>query len=112
MRGDVGDLLVEFRMKVVAGRVADQPRARAVTALRRTTIRHQKQNAVGITMHESRHGRVRIFAARVAHFPRRGVRFLDARHDLLAYVLVRPEEGSPLAQQLSLVWRLLPGGSG
>jgi UDP-GlcNAc:undecaprenyl-phosphate GlcNAc-1-phosphate transferase len=30
---------------------------------------------------------------------------------LLAYVLVRPEEGSPLAQQLTLVWRLLPGAA-
>jgi UDP-GlcNAc:undecaprenyl-phosphate/decaprenyl-phosphate GlcNAc-1-phosphate transferase len=30
---------------------------------------------------------------------------------LLAYILVRPEEGSPLAQQLSLVWRLLPGAA-
>jgi UDP-GlcNAc:undecaprenyl-phosphate GlcNAc-1-phosphate transferase len=30
---------------------------------------------------------------------------------LLAYVLVRPEEGSALAQQLSLVWKLLPGAT-
>jgi len=30
---------------------------------------------------------------------------------LVAYVLVRPEEGSPLALQLSLVWRLLPGAA-
>ena len=30
---------------------------------------------------------------------------------LVAYVMVRPEEGSPLAQQLSLVWRLLPGAA-
>ena len=30
---------------------------------------------------------------------------------LVAYVLVRPEEGSPLAQQLSLVWKLLPGAA-
>ena len=30
---------------------------------------------------------------------------------LLAYVLVRPEEGSPLALQLSLVWKLLPGAA-
>jgi len=30
---------------------------------------------------------------------------------LVAYVLVRPEGGSPLAQQLSLVWRLLPGAA-
>jgi UDP-GlcNAc:undecaprenyl-phosphate/decaprenyl-phosphate GlcNAc-1-phosphate transferase len=28
-----------------------------------------------------------------------------------AYLLVRPEAGSPLAQQLSLVWKLLPGGA-
>lgn len=28
---------------------------------------------------------------------------------LVAYVLVRPDDGSPLAQQVSLVWRLLPG---
>jgi UDP-GlcNAc:undecaprenyl-phosphate/decaprenyl-phosphate GlcNAc-1-phosphate transferase len=30
---------------------------------------------------------------------------------LLAYVLVRPEEGSPLAQQVSLAWRLIPGAA-
>jgi len=30
---------------------------------------------------------------------------------LAAYLVVRPEEGSPLAQQLSLVWKLLPGGA-
>lgn len=30
---------------------------------------------------------------------------------LVAYVLVRPDDGSPLAQQLSLVWRLLPGAA-
>jgi UDP-GlcNAc:undecaprenyl-phosphate/decaprenyl-phosphate GlcNAc-1-phosphate transferase len=30
---------------------------------------------------------------------------------LLAYLLVRPEQGSPQAQQLTLVWKLLPGGA-
>jgi len=30
---------------------------------------------------------------------------------LVSYLLVRPEEGSPLAQQLSLVWKLLPGAA-
>ena len=30
---------------------------------------------------------------------------------LAAYLVVRPDEGSPLAQQLSLVWKLLPGGA-
>lgn len=30
---------------------------------------------------------------------------------LAAYLVVRPDEGSPLAQQLSLVWKLLPGAA-
>lgn len=30
---------------------------------------------------------------------------------LLAYVVVRPEDGTPMAQQVSLVWRLLPGAA-
>ena len=30
---------------------------------------------------------------------------------LLAYIVVRPDQGSPLAQQLSLVWKLLPGAA-
>lgn len=30
---------------------------------------------------------------------------------LVAYLLVRPEEGSPMAQQLTLVWKLLPGAA-
>jgi len=30
---------------------------------------------------------------------------------LLSYMMVRPETGSPLAQQISLVWRLLPGAA-
>lgn len=30
---------------------------------------------------------------------------------LLAYLVVRPDAGSPLAQQLSLVWRLVPGAA-
>ena len=81
---DVLDLPVELGMKIVAAGVADQPRARAITAIRRATVGHQKQHAVGIAMHQSGHRRMRIFAARIAHFPRRGVRFLDARDDLPA----------------------------
>ena len=84
MRGDVGDLLVEFGMKIVAAGVADEPRARAVTAIRGAAVGDQKQHAVGIAMHEAGHGRMRILAARVAHLPRRGVGFLDVRNDLQA----------------------------
>ena len=84
MLRDVCDLPVEFGMEIVAAGVADQPRARAITAIRGAAVGDQEQHAVGIAMHEAGHGRMRIFAARVAHFPRRGVRFLDARNDLPA----------------------------
>src|SRR5262245_42452468 len=30
---------------------------------------------------------------------------------LVAYILVRPDDGSPLAQQITLVWKLLPGAA-
>src|SRR3569833_2358955 len=84
MRGDVFDLFVELGMKIVTGRVAHEPRTRAITAIRRATVRYQKQHAVGVAMHESRHWRVRIFPARVAHFPGRRMRLLNARDDLPA----------------------------
>ena len=42
VRGDVGDLLVELRMKVVAGRVAHEPRARAVAAICGAAVSDQK----------------------------------------------------------------------
>ena len=84
MPRDVFDLLVEFGMEIVAAGVADEPRARAVAAIRGAAVGDEKQHAVGIAMDEAGHGRMRILAARVAHLPRRGVRFLDARNDLPA----------------------------
>ena len=85
MRGDIGDLPVEFGMEIVAAGVAHQPRAGAITAIAGAAVRDQKQHAVGIAMHQARHRRMRIFAARVAHFPGRGVGFLEPRHDLAAH---------------------------
>ena len=38
MRGDVGDLLVELGMEVVAGGVADEARAGAIAAIRRAAV--------------------------------------------------------------------------
>ena len=81
---DVLDLAVELGVKIVSARIAHEPRAGAVTAVGRATVRHQKQYAVGVAMHESGHRRMRILAARVAHFPRRGVHFLDAGNHLPA----------------------------
>ena len=79
---DVGELFVELRMEVVAGGVADEPGTRAIPAIRRAPVGDEKQDAVGIAMHEARHGRMGIFAARIAHFPPGGVGFLDARNHL------------------------------
>src|SRR5205814_2565698 len=39
----------------------------AVTAVTRTTIRDEKEDAIGISMDEAGHRHVRIFAARVRH---------------------------------------------
>jgi hypothetical protein len=103
MLRDVGDLLVEFGMKIVAAGVADEPRARAVTAIRGAAVGDEEQHAVGIAMHEAGHGRMRIFAARVAHFPRRGVRFLDARNDL-------PADGAMLIRRVNQVEKIRRDG--
>ena len=84
MKRDVFDLAIEFRMEIVAAGVADEPRARAVAAIRGATVGDQEQHAVGIAMHQAGHGRMRILAARVAHFPWRGAGFLDARNHLPA----------------------------
>ena len=91
MLGDVVDLPVEIGMKIVAAGVAHQPRAGAIAAITRATVGDQKQHAVGIAMHQARHRRMRVFAARVAHFPGGGERFLQARHHLAANraILVR-----------------------
>ena len=84
MAADVLDLPVELGMEIVAAGVAHQPRPRAIPAIRRAPVRHQEQHPVGITVHQARHRRMRVLAARVAHLPRRDVRFLDARDDLPA----------------------------
>jgi hypothetical protein len=81
---DVFDLLVELRMEIISGGVADKARAGAVTAIGGTAIGNEKEHAIWITMHQTGHGRMRIFPAGIAHFPRRAVRFFDARNDLPA----------------------------
>ena len=53
---DIVDLLLEVRMKIITGRVADESRTRAVTAVTGAPVRHQKQDAVRITMDQARDG--------------------------------------------------------
>src|SRR4051812_2989578 len=45
---NVIELLLELRMKVVPAGITHQARARAVSAIRRTPVGHQEQNAVRI----------------------------------------------------------------
>ena len=71
-------------MEIVAAGVAHQPRPRAIPAIGRAPVRHQEQHPVRIPVHQPGHRRMRVLAARVAHLPRRHVRFLDPRDDLPA----------------------------
>ena len=82
MRRDVGDLLVVLGMKIIAARVAHQPGTRAVPAIARAPVRHQKQHAVRITVHQPGHRRMRILAARIAQLPRRRPRLLHPGNHL------------------------------
>ena len=69
-------------MEIVAARVAHQSRARAVTAICRATIGHEKEDPIGVTMHQTWDRGVAVFAARIGQFPRRGMCFLDAGYHL------------------------------
>ena len=91
MAADVINLPVELGVEIVAAGVADQPRTRAVPAIRGAPVRHQEQHPVGVSVHQPGHGRMRILAAGVAHLPGRDMGLLDPRDDLPAdrAVLVR-----------------------
>ena len=84
MLGDIGDLAIKLRVKIIAARVAHQSRTGAVTAVGRTPISHQKKHPVGIAVHQSRHRRMFIFAHRVQGFPRSGGGFFESGNDLTA----------------------------
>ena len=105
MLRDVGNLFVELRMEVVAGGVADEPGTGAIPAICRAPVGDEKQDAVGIAMDKAGHGRMGIFAARIAHFPDGGVGFLDARNDLAA-------DGAVLIRRINQVEEIRRDGEG
>ena len=84
MLGDVGDLAVEFRVKIVATGVAHQSGSGAVAAVGRAPVGHQKKDAVGIAMHKAWHRRVIVFADRIQGFPRGGRGLLQPGNNLTA----------------------------
>ncbi len=63
---------------------ADDATARAIAAVARATIGHEKEDAIRITMDQPRHRHVRIFPARVRHVVGRSPGLLDPRDDLAA----------------------------
>ena len=69
---------------------ADDPAPRAITAVARAAVGDEKQDAVRITMDQSRHRHVRIFAARIDHVVRRRPGLFDPRNDLAPDRVVGP----------------------
>ena len=57
------------------------PRARAVAAIARTEIGHQQQHAVGIAMHQARHGAVVVFAQGIVGLAGRTLEFIQRGND-------------------------------
>ena len=80
---------LEIGVQFLFADAADDAAARAIAAITRATIGHEKQNAIRITMHQSRHRHVRIFTARIGHVVRRRPGLFDPRDDLAPDRIVR-----------------------
>ena len=72
----------EFGVQFLFAHSADDPAPGTIAAVARATIGHEKQDAIGITMDQTRDRHVRIFAARVRHVVGRRPGLLDPRDDL------------------------------
>ena len=95
---DVADLrrpaqVLELGLVVLAievlGRVPDDPRSRAIPAVRRALGRDEHQHPVGIAMDEPGHRRVAVLGQRVLHHRREGIVLATGRDDLAADRVVR-----------------------
>ena len=73
----------------VLGRVADDPRPRAVAAVARALGRDEHQDAVRVAMHEAGHRGVAVLGERVLHHRREGLLLAPERDDLAADRVVR-----------------------
>ena len=85
--------VLELRLVVAAvevlGRVADDPRPRAVAAVARALGRDQHQDAVRVAVDEARDRRVAVLGERVLHHRREGLLLAAERDDLAADRVVR-----------------------
>src|SRR5690606_15481585 len=68
---------------------ADEPGARAVTAVDRAEIRHEQQDPVRVAVHEPRDRARTVLAERVVLLARRGFELAERRHDCAAQRLAR-----------------------
>ena len=110
MRLDVAEGLLILRMKIVVLRVRNQPAARAVPAVGCTPIRHEKQDAVRITVHEPRHRRVTVFIQRIEHLASLKDQLLRTRaeFDNIRKRLTREKEESLRYANQAILSDLLP----
>ena len=102
---DVLYLAIELRVKIVARRIAHESRPGAITAVCRAAVGDEEEHPVRIAMHQSGHRRMRIFAARIAHFPWRVVCFFDPRNDL-------PADGAVFIRRINQVEKARRDGQG
>ena len=91
----ITERLLEIRVQFLFANSANHSTPRAIAAVTRATVRHQKQDTIRIPMHQSRHRHVRIFAAGIGHVVRRRPSFLDSRNHLTPDRVIRI--GSPAA---------------
>jgi hypothetical protein len=74
--------LLKIGMKFLFSDTANDPASGTVTAVGSASVSDQKQNPVGIAVHQSGYRHITVFAARVSHFERRRNGFLHSRDDL------------------------------
>src|SRR5207248_10505206 len=64
---EIAERFFEIRVQFLLTDAADYPTARAISAVTRAPIRHEKEHPIRISMDEARHGHMRVFPARVSH---------------------------------------------
>ena len=78
----ITERFLEIGVQLLLAHPAHDAAPGAIPAVARTTVRHEKEDAIRIPMHQSRHRHVRILAAGIGHVVRRRPRLFDPRNDL------------------------------
>src|SRR5205823_13392376 len=86
---EIAERFFEIRVQFLLTDAADHPTARAISAVTGAAIRYEKENPTRISMDQTRHRHMRVFAARVSHVVLRCPRFFDPRNDLTPAWIVR-----------------------